>query len=153
LLRRCLEKNPRRRWYAIGDVRLEIENIRANPVALVAAAVEQPALVVRPKPSWKRVVPPLLATLILGVSAGMSVSYFRPSTPLTSTRLAVSVAQGLQVTNAGPMLGGFPCGGVQWAYCAGRGLHPPAMHEFDARLIPGPGSQTAVLCPVFSPDG
>src|SRR5262245_19513659 len=51
LLRRCLEKNPKRRWYAIGDVRLEIESIRLNPMVQV---VEQPAPIVRPKPSWKR---------------------------------------------------------------------------------------------------
>ena len=33
LLRRSLEKNPRRRWHASGDVRVEIESIVANPPA------------------------------------------------------------------------------------------------------------------------
>jgi serine/threonine protein kinase len=28
----CLEKNPKRRWQAIGDLRIEIENALANPV-------------------------------------------------------------------------------------------------------------------------
>ena len=153
LLRRCLEKNPRRRWYAIGDVRLEIENIRANPVAVVAAAVEQPALVVRPKPSWKRVVPPLLATLILGVSAGMSVWYFRPSTPLTVTRFVVTLAEGLQFTNPGRNLVAISRDGTQMVYVANRGLYHRSMHELEARLIPGTDTQTAVLSPVFSPDG
>src|SRR5262245_12726363 len=31
LVRRCLEKNPRRRWQAIGDVRAELDTIAANP--------------------------------------------------------------------------------------------------------------------------
>ena len=31
LLRRCLEKNPKKRWQAIGDVRAEIEAIAADP--------------------------------------------------------------------------------------------------------------------------
>ena len=31
LVVRCLEKNPKRRWHAIGDVRYEIEAIVANP--------------------------------------------------------------------------------------------------------------------------
>src|SRR5262245_46972135 len=136
LLRRCLEKNPRRRWYAIGDVRLEIENIRANPVAVVAAAVEQPALVVRPKPSWKRVVPPLLATLILGVSAGMSVWYFRPSTPLTVTRFVVTLAEGLQFTNPGRNLVAISRDGTQMVYFANRGLYHRSMHELGGSAHP-----------------
>ena len=153
LLRRCLEKNPRRRWYAIGDVRLEIENIRANPVAVVAAAVEQPALVVRPKPSWKRVVPALLATLILGVIAGISVWYFRPSKPLTVTRFVVTLAEGQQFTNPGRNLVAISRDGTQMVYVANRGLYHRSMHELEARLIPGTDTQTAVLSPVFSPDG
>jgi eukaryotic-like serine/threonine-protein kinase len=32
LLRRCLDKDPKRRWQAIGDVRIEIENVVANPL-------------------------------------------------------------------------------------------------------------------------
>ena len=122
LLRRCLEKNPRRRWYAIGDVRLEIENIRANPVPVMAAAVEQPALVVRPKPSWKRVVPALLATLFLGVIAGISVWYFRPSKPLTVTRFVVTLAEGQQFTNPGRNLVAISRDGTQMVYVANRGL-------------------------------
>jgi len=153
LLRRCLEKNPRRRWYAIGDVRLEIENIRANPVAVVAAAVEQPALVVRPKPSWKRVVPALLATLILGAIAGISVWYFRPSKPLTVTRFVVTLAEGQQFTNPGRNLVAISRDGTQMVYVANRGLYHRSMHELEARLIPGTDTQTAVLSPVFSPDG
>ena len=31
LLRRCLEKQPKRRWQAIGDVRHELEVITSNP--------------------------------------------------------------------------------------------------------------------------
>src|SRR5262249_55909501 len=33
LLRRCLEKNPKRRWQAAGDLRIEIENVQARPAA------------------------------------------------------------------------------------------------------------------------
>ncbi len=34
LVRRCLDKNPRRRWQAIGDVRFELEAIAADPGGL-----------------------------------------------------------------------------------------------------------------------
>jgi serine/threonine protein kinase len=33
LLRRCLDKSPRRRWQAAGDLRAEIESIRTTPQA------------------------------------------------------------------------------------------------------------------------
>jgi eukaryotic-like serine/threonine-protein kinase len=150
LLRRCLEKNPRRRWYAIGDVRLEIENIRANPMA---EASEQPVPVVLPKPSWKRVVPVLLATLILGVVAGVSVWYFKPSTPLTITRFAVSLAEGQQFTNTGRSVVAISRDGTQIIYVANRALYHRSMQELEARLIPGTDTHTVVLNPVFSPDG
>ena len=150
LLRRCLEKNPRRRWYAIGDVRLEIEAIRENPMA---EAAEQPAPVVRPKPSWKRVVPALLVTLILGVVAGMSVWYLKPSVPLTVTRFAVSLAEGQQFTNAGRNVVAISRDGTQIIYVANRGLYHRSMQELEARLIPGTDMQASVLNPVFSPDG
>ena len=34
LLRRCLDKSPRRRWQAAGDLRAEIESIRTTPQPL-----------------------------------------------------------------------------------------------------------------------
>jgi serine/threonine protein kinase len=33
LLKRCLEKNPKRRWQAVGDLRVEIETIARAPYA------------------------------------------------------------------------------------------------------------------------
>src|SRR5262245_22882693 len=150
LLYRCLEKNPRRRWYAIGDVRLEIESIRTNPTA---APVEQPIPAAQPKPSWKRVVPAMLATLILGVIAGISVWYFRPSPSQRITRFPVTLAEGQQFTNAGRNIVAISRDGTQIVYVANRALYHRFMHELEARLIPGTETQTAVLSPVFSPDG
>src|SRR5262245_54340107 len=31
LLRRCLEKNPKRRWYAVADLRIELESVASEP--------------------------------------------------------------------------------------------------------------------------
>jgi serine/threonine protein kinase len=45
LLRRCLEKNPKRRWQAVGDLRAELETIAAAPYikdAAVSAAPRRP---------------------------------------------------------------------------------------------------------------
>jgi hypothetical protein len=38
LLRRCLEKDAKRRWHAIADVRLEIETVKDNPARTSASA-------------------------------------------------------------------------------------------------------------------
>jgi len=38
LLRRCLEKNPKRRWQAVGDLRVELEAILSNPHAVTPPA-------------------------------------------------------------------------------------------------------------------
>ena len=35
LLRRCTEKNPQRRWHAVGDLRVELEAVLADPGGLV----------------------------------------------------------------------------------------------------------------------
>src|SRR5262249_39759618 len=43
--------------------------------------------------------------------------------------------------------------GTQIIYVANRALYHRPIHELEARLIPGTGTQTAVLNPVFSPDG
>jgi hypothetical protein len=49
LLRRCLEKNPKKRWQAIGDVRAEIEIIAAAPhSAGSGGGAAQAALAPRP---------------------------------------------------------------------------------------------------------
>ena len=60
LVRRCLEKQPRRRWQAIGDVRYELETIAAQPRAVAAPAAGAFA----PRPLWQRAMPAVLAAVI-----------------------------------------------------------------------------------------
>ena len=66
LLRRCLEKNPKRRWHAAGDVRIEIESIIADPRGVLV----EPSQAAASAPLWKRAVPLLvtagLTAAILG---------------------------------------------------------------------------------------
>jgi predicted Ser/Thr protein kinase len=49
MLRRCLEKNPKRRWQAIGDVRAELELIASAPRTTQASM----APAVPPRPMWR----------------------------------------------------------------------------------------------------
>src|SRR6516165_7374317 len=66
LLHRCLEKDPKRRWQAIGDVRVEIEMILSDPHGLQAAAAAATA------PLWRRAIPVVLAA-ILGTIVTLAV--------------------------------------------------------------------------------
>jgi serine/threonine-protein kinase len=150
LLKRCLEKNPRRRWYAIGDVRMEIEAIRTNPSATSAL---QPITTTETRPSWKRVVPVLLATLLLGVAMGIGSSYFKSSKPVEVTRFQIDLPQGHQFTNTGRNVLALSRDGTQIVYVANQSLYHRYMNEFESRMIPGTNNLGSILDPVFSPDG
>ena len=50
LLRRCLKKNPKRRWQAVGDLRAELETIAADPRGMRARLTHPTA---QPQPLWK----------------------------------------------------------------------------------------------------
>ena len=52
LIRRCLEKDAKRRWQAIGDVRVEIDAISADPHGLKVLTG-----VAMSKPLWRRTAP------------------------------------------------------------------------------------------------
>jgi serine/threonine protein kinase len=74
LVRRCLEKNPKRRWQAIGDVRTELETISAAPKDVAA----RPQL---GQPLWKRAAPIVSTALIVGALTGFAVWRRPPTTP------------------------------------------------------------------------
>src|SRR5262249_40021147 len=58
VLRRCLHKNPKFRWHAIADVRIELEAADANPEG--TASPEPPAAVAK-APLWRLAIPVLAA--------------------------------------------------------------------------------------------
>ncbi len=70
LLRRCLEKHPRRRWQAIGDLRAEIETIAASPhlVPAPAQTVAAPR-----RPLWRRAMPVAAGAVLAGAVTGFTV--------------------------------------------------------------------------------
>src|SRR6185436_2883809 len=66
LLRRCLQKDPRKRLPDIGAARLELDDDQVE-----AAASPAPAVVARPW--WRRALPAVTSALIAGVVAGFLV--------------------------------------------------------------------------------
>ena len=151
LLRRALEKNPKRRWHAIGDLRVELETAMAEPLAKpLEAAQAAPA---QPKPLWKRAVPVAAAVVLTAAFTSAGMWYFTPSAPKPLMRFSVTLAEGQQFTGTGRSVVAISPDGSQMVYVANQRLYHRAMSELEARPVPGTETWQTVLNPVFSPDG
>ena len=97
LLKRCLEKNPKRRWQAVGDLRAEIETIAAAPhsapTTTIVAAPRQPL--------WRRVALPA-GTLVIGAAVAAAAMWLatRPVPPRV-TRLTMTASGAAALTISG----------------------------------------------------
>jgi serine/threonine-protein kinase len=151
LLRRCLEKNPKNRWHAVGDLRVELETVSSDPRGLLAA---EPLATVRPKPLWKRGLPVLLAVILTALTTGVAMWYFfRPSAPLVVARFPLTLGEGQRFTTSNHHFIAISPDGTQIVYVANRQLYRRSMSELEARAIPGTDKQGDISDPVFSPDG
>jgi serine/threonine-protein kinase len=150
LVRRCLEKTPKRRWQAMGDVRAELETIVAQPHA-APASVAQPAA--PPRPKWQRVMPIGITAVVFAVIGGLIVWNVRPVAPQPIMRSVFTLPDGQAFTNIGRQLVAMSPDGSRIAYVANSRLYLRLMSELEAKAIPGTESEAGVLNPVFSPDG
>ena len=143
LLRRCLEKNPRRRWHAAADLRAEIETVIAAPRAAPAA------IVATRTPVWKRVIPFAASALLAGGLVGAIVWQLRPA-PASQRTVAFSVPfsedyapfRRVAISRDGSRIA-YSSDGRLWV----RDVANPA-----PRAIPGIENAN-IGDPVFSPDG
>ncbi len=95
LLRRSLEKNVRQRWYAIGDVRVEIEAVISGEGNTSRQEGE--------KLSTRRLLWKVALSLFVGLVAGAAIGirvdrawYFEPSAPTNIVRFQVPLGEGEQ---------------------------------------------------------
>ena len=155
LLRRCLVKDPRSRFQAVGDARIVIEETLAGTPDV--GAVREPPVQPAPTPTWRRALPWALAAILALVLLVLIVSNaLRP--PLTPTRPIARLVVNLPPTDHlalgfTPVLALSP-DGLRLVYVANRGgtrqLYVRQLDRFEATLIPGTeGAET----PFFSPDG
>jgi serine/threonine-protein kinase len=83
LLRRCLEKNPKNRWQAAGDLRLELESIAGQPYATAESRAARP-------PLWKRAIPIVITAIVSAVVARFVPAWTtQPPVPAAVTRFSV----------------------------------------------------------------
>ncbi|MBI4265076.1 MAG: PD40 domain-containing protein [Acidobacteria bacterium] len=147
LLKRCLEKDPKRRIRDIGDVRFELEEIvRAPATPEPAAARESPARV----PLWRRAAPMAAAVLVTAAVAGYVGRTLAPEPDRATTRFSVALARGDQFTFTGRHVVAISPAGTHLAYVANGRLYLHAMDQLGATPIRGVEGGRS---PFFSADG
>jgi eukaryotic-like serine/threonine-protein kinase len=148
LVRRCLEKHPKRRWQAIGDVRAEIEAILAAPATISMDAVPR-----------RRTAPWRLASLvggaaILGGALTALVIWNRTATPAPRavSRFSIALPADHQIPSVARQMIAISPDGTHLAYAANGGLYVRALSSLDIRPVPGVANTNGVTAVAFSPD-
>jgi eukaryotic-like serine/threonine-protein kinase len=149
LIRRCLEKDRKRRWHSIADVRVEIEAILTDPHGLRTGRE------IQPRSLRRRAVPFLItATLaaLVAVILTVEVTKTRPSSAPGITRFALLLpeTQHLTLGTARHIIAISP-DGRRIVYIADQELYVRNMEEMEARSILRTGQ--LITTPFFSPDG
>jgi serine/threonine-protein kinase len=153
LLRRCLEKNPKRRWQAVGDLRAEIETSAASPHWNPSAAI----VVEPPRPWWAMplLVSALVAVIVAGAVGAVGVMRFGRQAPAPIvTRFTVTLPAGQQFAAPAFNVVAISPDGTQIVYAVDQKLYLRSMSELTPRLIPGTEHPASFAGgPFFSPDG
>ena len=148
LLRRCLEKEPKRRLRDVSEAVIHLEEAAAAPVGSpsTAEAASQPA-------GWRQALPLVLAaSLIVAVITGLAVwSVTRPAPPMPPrvTRFSIALSPNMSPGALHGRIALSPSG-THLVYALDDQLYLRAMDQRDAAPIRG---TEGALEPFFSPDG
>src|ERR1035441_3260696 len=146
LLRRCLERDPRRRLQAIGEARILIEEALAGPEPEEKAAAPAPLAWWQSGWAW-------LAAGVAMAAACAAVWWLKPTPPVTRVvgRFEYFLPEGQLFTRTGRHMLAVSPDGAKFAYVANRQLYVRAMNELEAQPVRGTNEDP--MEPVFSPDG
>ena len=145
LLRRCLEKNPKRRWQAVGDLRAELESIAASP-RMATAGVQTS------QPLWRRAIPMAITAIIFVIIGGIADRTLKRPVPAAVTRFSQVLPEGQFLSRNRPVVA-ISEDGSRIAYISNGQVFVRAMSETEGRAIPAAGAPNSpVTNPFFSPD-
>src|SRR5262249_2043432 len=146
LVQRCLQKNPKRRWQAVGDLRVELELIASSPHVATPAALLQDQ-----RPLWKRAIPLFITAIVFSATAGVITWNLRRSETTIVMRLQLPLSEGQQLlqNNRGSIA--LSPDGTHLLYVANRQMFLRSMSETEARPIGDAHLNPAN--PFFSSDG
>ena len=150
LLRRCLEKDRRRRLDSSADARLEIDETLAGAPDLTALPV---SLGVARRHLSRRALPVVIGMSAAALITGTVVWNLRPPAVVARpTRFSIALADGQGFTGTARQAVAISADGTEMIYTANNRLYLRSMSDLDARPLPGL-DQWNPLNPVFSPDG
>ena len=149
MLERCLEKDARNRYNGIGDARVDVRKVLADPGGVGA----KPAAGAGRGGQWRPALPWAAAAVVLGAMiAGVAVWKLRPPEPRPVIRLDEDLPEGLEFNTSAilPCLTVSP-DGKQLVYATSAGLYLRSTDSFAAKHIAG--TEGSLQQPLFSPDG
>jgi len=144
LLQRCFEKNPKRRWQAIGDVRMELEQITADPTAGTTPVASGVSRIV--------VFAAVAATMLVAVAATWFLKPAPPAEPRSIVRFDFELPARQQLVNLGRRTVAASPDGRYVAYNTDDGVGLRSMDALNPRIIAGTESLITTDL-FFSPDG
>jgi serine/threonine-protein kinase len=153
VVKRCLAKEPERRWQTASDLCEELKWIaEAGSQIMLASAVATKGIRALGRRGLILSVGTLLSAAVV---TGLAVWNLKPSPPQPVSRVVINLPAGQQLAglNSGPAVA-LSHDGTHLAYVARQGstqqLYLRAMDSLEAKPIPG--TEDAVN-PFFSPDG
>src|SRR6266508_3518802 len=148
LVRRCLEKDRRRRIGDVSTIRFLLE----EPLPASVPAAAAPTATVPSTPRWKLMVAALALVIVAAGLGGFVVWIARPSAvPPIVTRLGVALPEGQSYSNIGDQNIAISPDGTKVVYAANRRLYLRSMSDLEAQPIRG--TDVNPRHPMFSPDG
>ncbi|MCI0402501.1 MAG: serine/threonine-protein kinase [Acidobacteria bacterium] len=154
LLRRCLDRDPRRRLRDIGEARLILEDYLANPTA-AAAPASLPAQAA-PLPLWKRALPWAAAGVFAVALALVLWQPWKPPTqPPALARLSIELGAEAPVQTPFGSAVVLSPDGTWMAYAGRKANEPPqvfvrSLDQLEATPLAGTEGARDLF---FSPDG
>jgi serine/threonine-protein kinase len=146
LLRRCLEKNVKRRRQTIADIRIEIEAMMADPHGLKFQSRE-----VEHRPIWKRAIPFIATAVAIAALTVATMRILRPLEHPRVTRFPFVLPEGERFSRTGRHMIAVSPDGANVVYVANQQLYIRTMAELKSH--PMQGTALDVDTPFFSPDG
>ena len=147
VLRRCLDKNPRRRWQAMGDLRVELEQILADPGSGTAPPISSTVS----RGTFQSALPYVAATAVAVAAATWVLKPAPAQPPDPIVRFEFEVPRNQPFRSTGRRVIAFSPDGRHFAYNTSAGVFLRSMDTLTSRLIPG--TEGVVVGIFFSPDG
>ena len=150
LLRRCFERDPRKRLRDVAEGLLQFEEDVENRTGTTASSVTAPPRI----PAARRPLPLLSGIAVASVVTGLAVSYLRPAPPLARDALAVTLPADVSLPGDVHIVFTLSPDGRSLVYVGRSDTTTQLFHRPLDRVEAVPIADTeGAESPFFSPDG